>query len=417
MSKRLSVPAKRDPTRGLDNPPQADKPAPHTETSEQVKLALDRKELLKSVRRIVVKIGTAALSAPEGGLDESQVEALAEQVHALKQRGMQVAVVSSGAVGAGMNALEMHKRPTQLPELQACAAIGQGRLTAVYDQSFRKHGYHAAQMLLTRDDFNDRHRYLTASNALHAILKVGAVPVINENDTISVEEMDLSFGDNDSLAALVAHLLGADLLVILTTVDGLYENPAAPAAQRKVISEVSRVNEDVLRLANGNVSRGGRGGMVSKLEAARTVAEAGGWTLIVNARTPRVLERAVGGDGIGTLFLPGGKRRMASRKRWLRFGGRPKGTITVDEGARHALVAGKKSLLPSGIVSIAGDFARGDLAAVCDEAGEEFARGLVNYSANELRLILGQKSSTIRGILGECPYDEAIHRDHLALNE
>jgi glutamate 5-kinase len=377
---------------------------------------LERKELLKSVRRIVVKIGTAALSAPEGGLDESRVAALAEQVHALKQRGKQVAVVSSGAIGAGMNALGMRKRPTQLPELQACAAIGQGRLTAVYEQSFRKHGYHAAQMLLTRDDFNDRHRYLNASNALHAILKVGAVPVINENDTISVDELELSFGDNDGLSALVAHLLGADLLVILTTVDGLYENPDAPAAQRKVISEVRQVNEDVRKLADGAVSRGGRGGMSTKLEAARVVSEAGGVTLVVNAREPHVLERALDGDGIGTLFLAAAKRRMASHKRWLRFGGRSKGTITVDAGARKALVAGKKSLLPSGIVAVAGGFARGDLVAVCDQEGMEFARGLVNYSANEMRLILGQKSSTIRGILGECPYDEAIHRDHLVLN-
>jgi glutamate 5-kinase len=377
---------------------------------------LDRKELLKSVRRIVVKIGTAALSAPEGGLDESRVAALAEQVHALKQRGMQVAVVSSGAIGAGMNALKMRKRPTQLPELQACAAIGQGHLTAVYDQSFRKHGYHAAQMLLTRDDFNDRHRYLNASNALHAILKVGAVPVINENDTISVEELALSFGDNDGLAALVAHLLSADMLIILTTVDGLYEDPEAPAARRKVISEVSQVNEEVLKLANGAVSRGGRGGMTSKLEAARIVAEAGGSTLIANARTPRVLERVLDGDEVGTIFLPAGKERMASRKRWLRFGGRPKGTIAVDDGAQRALVVGNKSLLPSGIVAVTGDFARGDLVAVCDTDGEEFARGLVNYNASEMRLILGKKSSTIRGILGECPYDEAIHRDHLVLN-
>lgn len=371
---------------------------------------------MKNVRRVVVKIGTASLSTPEGGLDESHVEALAEQVHALKKRGMQVAVVSSGAIGAGMNALGIRKRPTQMPDLQACAAIGQGRLTAVYDKCFRKHGYHAAQMLLTRDDFNNRHRYLNASNALAAILRVGAVPVINENDTISVEELELSFGDNDGLAALVAHLLGADMLIILSTVDGLYEDPGAPAEQRKIVTEVRRVTDDVLHLSSGSVSRGGRGGMASKLQAARLVGEAGGFTLIANARAPHVLERAISGDALGTLFLPAVKKKMAGRKRWLRFGGRTKGMITVDEGARKALALGNKSLLPSGIVAVDGDFERSDLVAICGPDGREFARGLVNYSSSEMRLILGKKSSTIRGILGDCRYDEAIHRDHMVLN-
>ena len=432
---------------------------------------MDRGEILRGVRKIVVKVGTAALSNAEGGLDEAQVARLAEQIHAVKQRGLQAAVVSSGAIGAGMNALGIRRRPSQLPDLQACAAVGQGRLTAVYDQCFRRHGYHAAQMLLTRDDFNDRRRYLNASNAIHAIFQHGAVPVINENDTISVEE--ITFGDNDGLAALVANLLGAEMLLLLTTVDGLYENPDAPATQRRVIALVREVNDEIRRLAASTRSRSGKGGMASKIEAARVATEAGGIALIANARQPHLLERVFAGEELGTLFLPARRGRMTSRKRWLRFGSRPKGTLTVDAGARRALVEGGKSLLPSGVKRVSGDFARGDLVAVCaalseagglvlrseepllrrvadeqalkdaakggfplgqqaggrpsrqapqhDEItagqGNEFARGLVNYSSEEIRKIMGQKTSAIRRILGDAPYDEVIHRDHLVLSE
>lgn len=377
---------------------------------------MERKELLKRVRRVVVKIGTAALSNETGGLDEAKVAWLAGQVHALRERGLQVAVVSSGAIGAGMNALQIERRPTRLPELQACAAIGQGRLAAVYDRCFQQRGYHAAQMLLTRDDFDDRRRYLNASNALHAILEYGAVPLINENDTISVEEIALTFTDNDSLAALVTHLVGAEMLILLTVVDGLYRNPNASPNERRVLPLVTKVTDEVRRLAAASRSRGGKGGMASKIEAARTASSAGAIVVIANAQEGRVLERVFDGEPLGTLFLPA-VERMASRKRWLRFGSRPKGTVVVDAGARRALTAQGKSLLPSGIVRVRGEFARGDLVAVSDETGNEFARGLVNYSADEMKKILGRKTSAIRRILGEAPYDEAIHRDHLVLND
>ena len=363
-----------------------------------------------------MKIGTAALSNEAGGLDEAQVERLSEQVHALRQRGLNVAVVSSGAIGAGMNELGLKRRPTRLPDLQACAAIGQVRLTAVYEECFRRRGYHAGQMLLTWDDFDDRRRYLNASNAIHAILKLGAVPLINENDTISVDEMNLSFGDNDVLASLVANLLHADLLALLTVVDGLYENPDASPQQRRVLRLVEKVDGDIERLVGVRRSRGGRGGMAGKLEAARAATAAGVSVVVANAREANVLERIVDGEELGTLFLPAGQR-MRSRKRWLCFGSRPRGELTIDAGARRALVERGKSLLPSGIVRVTGSFARGDVVSICDEEGRTLARGLVNYSAYEMEKIRGKRTPAIRRLLGDAPYEEAVHRDHLALRE
>lgn len=373
-----------------------------------------RRALLKQVKRVVVKIGTAALSNEAGGLDEKRVERLAAQVHALRERGLQVAVVSSGAIGAGMNALGLKSRPTRLPELQACAAVGQGRLTGVYDRCFRRWGYHAAQVLLTRQDIDDRRRYLNASNTIHAILDYGAVPLVNENDTISVEE--ITFGDNDGLAALVTNLLRADMLILLTVVDGLYENPEAPAGRRRTLQVVEKVTDKIATLATKDKSRGGKGGMQSKIEAARMATSAGEAVLIANAIEPRILERIFDGEDLGTLFLPAGVK-MRSRKRWLRFGSRPSGKIVVDAGAQRALTARGKSLLPSGVTEITGDFGRGDLVAICDEEGREIGRGLVNYSAEEMLKIKGHKTSEIRRIIGEAPYKVAVHRDHLVLNE
>ncbi len=377
---------------------------------------MNRKELLKRVRRVVVKIGTAALSNEEGRLDEARVERVSAQIHALRQRGLKAAVVSSGAIGAGMSELGIRRRPTRLPELQACAAVGQGRLTAAYDRYFRRRGYHAAQVLLTRQDFDDRHRYLNASNAIHAILAYGAVPLINENDTVSVEEIPLTFGDNDILAALVTNLLCAEALILLTVVDGLYENPKAPLHERRLLRVVPKVTEEVRRVAEAGRSRGGTGGMASKVEAARMATSAGGIVIVANAGEPRVLERIFDGEEIGTLFLPA-KERMTSRKRWLRFGSRPKGALLVDDGARRALVERGKSLLPSGIVHVRGDFSRGDLVAICNEHGSEFGRGLVNYGTDEMQKIMGQKTSALRRILGDAPYEEAIHRDHLVMHD
>jgi len=376
---------------------------------------VDRTEILKRARRVVIKIGTAALSNVSGRLDESQVARLAGQVHVLRQRDLQVAIVSSGAIGAGMNALGIVQRPTRLPELQACAAVGQGRLAAVYDRCFQQRGYHAAQMLLTREDLDDRRRYLNASNALNAILDYGAVPLINENDTISVEEIELTFSDNDILAAMVTHLVGADILILLTVVDGLYDNPDAPADERRVLPVVNEVTPEIEQLAAGCRSKGGTGGMASKLEAARMASAAGAAVIIANARKKDILERIFNGAQVGTLFVPA-RKRMASRKRWLRFGSRPKGTLIVDAGAQRAVVERGKSLLPSGIIRVEGNFTRGDLVAISNESRDEFARGLVNYGAEEMQKLLGSKTAAISRILGETPYEEAVHRNHLVLS-
>ena len=375
---------------------------------------MDRRELLGRVRKLVVKVGTASLSNEEGGFDEAQVARLAEQVHALRQRGVQVTVVSSGAIRAGMNALGLKSRPQNLPELQACAAVGQGHLISAYDKCFSRWGAHAAQMLLTREDFDDRQRYLNASNTLHAICAMGAVPVINENDTVAVEE--ITFSENDHLAALVTSLLGADMLVLLTVVDGLYENFDAPPAQRKVVHVVDKVTDAVRRMAGAVTSSGGTGGMASKLEAARIATIAGAVVQMASAREPRVLERIFDGEEIGTLFLPG-KKRLDSHKRWLRFGSRAKGRILVDAGAQRALTEKGKSLLPGGIKSVEGDFARGDMVCICDAQGGEFAHGIVNYAVAEVHRIKGLKTVAVRRLLGDAACDEVIHRDHMALND
>ena len=292
--------------------------------------------------------------------------------------------------------------------------MGQGRLTAVYDRCFRRRGYHAAQILLTRQDFDDRQRYLNASNAIHAILDYGAVPLINENDSISVEE--ITFSDNDILAALVSNLLNADVLILLTVVPGLYENPKALVRDRRVLSVVSKVTEEVRRLAAAGRSRGGKGGMASKIEAARIATSAGVAVVVGDAGLPRVLERILDGEEVGTLFLPA-MERMASRKRWLRFGSTPRGALLVDDGARRALVESGKSLLPSGIIQVRGEFGRGDLVSICDRHGSEFGRGLASYGGDEMRKVMGQRTSSVRRVLGDASCDEAIHRDHLVLHD
>jgi glutamate 5-kinase len=377
---------------------------------------VDRRELLSGVRKLVVKIGTASLSNEQGGLDEGQVSRLAEQVLALRRRGIQTAVVSSGAIGAGMNALGLQERPRTTPELQACAAIGQGRLIALYEKCFRKSGAHAAQVLLTREDVHDRRRYLNAVNCFTTLAAYGAVPIINENDTVSVEEIDLTFGDNDRLAALVTSLAGADLLVLLTDVEGLYEDPDAPPSERRVVRVIEHINDDVRRLASSKRSRSGRGGMTSKLEAAKIAAASGAATLIAGARQPSVLQRIFDGEELGTLVLPS-RERPESRKRWLRFGSRPHGSLVVDAGARRALCEGGKSLLPSGVREARGSFAAGALVSICDEQGIEIARGVANYSDEDIRRIMGLKTAAVRKLIGEQAPDEVVHRDHLALND
>ena len=365
-----------------------------------------RATAVEGVRRIVVKVGTAVISTKAGTLDTAQVRLLAEQVHGLKQRGLEIVLVTSGAIGAGMGELGWCTRPTTLPELQAAAAVGQSRLMVAYDECFKHHGYHAGQILLTRQDFDDRTRYLNVRNTIRALLEACAIPVINENDTVAVDE--IRFGENDILSALVNDLVLGDLLIMLTSADGLLDRKGS------VVDVVAELSADVLKLDRGTKTGAGVGGMKTKLQAAELATNAGVPVMIANGRERDVLGRLLDGERLGTLILPA-KRRMTSRKRWIGFSTRAKGTVVVDDGARTALVDGGKSLLASGISSVRGRFHEGDVVSICDSSDTAFARGLTNYSASDLRQISGRKTSEIEAVLGSCRYEEVVHRDNIVI--
>lgn len=372
-----------------------------------------RSQILSKVRKIVIKIGTGVLTTENGYVDKDQIKRLSEQVVALKKMGYDVVVVSSGAIGSGMGELGIEKRPGTLPELQAVAAIGQSKLISTYDECFKLHGYHAAQILLTREDFEDRQRYLNTCNTIHTLFQLNAIPVVNENDTISVDE--IKFGDNDALSALVTNLLNAELLIILSSVDGLYDKYPTGKGKASVISVIENVSDEVKQLAFDVKTKRGIGGMQTKLEAASVVTNAGEAVIIANGRMDGVLKKIVQGEHIGTLFLPR-EVKMVSRKRWIGYTTKPKGTIYVDGGAMHALTEKGKSLLASGIVAVEGTFNKGDTISVCDKGnGEVIARGLTNYSSEEIEKIKGCSTAHIAKVLGYKLYDEVIHRDNMVM--
>ena len=372
-----------------------------------------REEILSNVSKIVIKIGTRVLTNEDGLLDKNRIMELSEQVVKLRLRGFSVVIVSSGSIGAGISALGLQKRPSILPELQAAAAIGQGKLIEVYNECFKKHGYHAAQLLLTRQDFEDRQRYLNTCNTLHSLLNFKTIPIINENDTISVEE--ITFGDNDILSALVTNLLRADLLILLSSVDGLYTTPPAPGKSCRVLSVVDTISDDIKKLAFKQKTKEGVGGMNSKLEAANIATGSGEAVIIANGMQSEILSKIMNYDNVGTLFVPYNKK-ITSRKRWIGFTVKPKGRIYVDAGALSALQKKGKSLLPSGVVKIDGRFIKGDVVSIVDVDGnKEIARGLMNYSDDEVRKVKGLRTSLIKKTLGYKPYDEIIHRDNIVL--
>jgi glutamate 5-kinase len=374
-----------------------------------------RKEALSNVRKIVVKIGTRVLTNEGGFLDKNQIMELSRQIVGLYSAGYSVVVVSSGAIGAGISALGLRKRPNILPELQASAAIGQSKMMEIYNECFEKQGYHAAQLLLTRQDFEDRQRYLNTCNTLHSLLSLRAIPIINENDTISVEE--ITFGDNDILSALVTNLLRAELLILLSSIDGLYVRPPTHGNKSDVLSVVDGISDDIKKLAFKLKTKEGIGGMESKLEAVSIVTSSGEAAIIANGRQPDVLSRITNFDDVGTLFVPyKNKKKIDSRKRWIGFIARQKGKIYIDDGALGALQKRGKSLLPSGIVKIDGDFVKGDIVSILSvKSHKEIARGLINYSSEEVLKIKGLRTSFIRKTLGYKPYDEIIHRDNMVL--
>ena len=380
--------------------------------SQALDASSTRARLVVRAQRLVVKVGTNVLSTPARQLDTARVATLCEQIHRLRQQGRQVVLVSSGAIGAGMAQLGWTKRPKELVRLQAAAAVGQSRLMVAYDECFRRHGSCAGQVLLTREDFDDRHRYLNVRNTLEELLRLGAIPVINENDTVSVAELELRFSDNDVLSALVSHLLHADLLVILSSVEGLYR--ADEQGQRRRLSVVAAIDESILRMDDGTRSSRGTGGMGTKLEAAVMGTRAGHAVIIADGRVGDILDRIIAGSDVGTLFLPAPKQ-LASRKRWIGYGVAPKGKLLVDAGARRALVEGGKSLLASGLREVRGRFSEGDIVDVIDETGQAFARGVTNYSSPDLRKLCGRKTGEIVSLLGRETPDEVVHRNNLVV--
>src|SRR4051812_8583446 len=349
-----------------------------------------RDEVVVSARTWVVKVGTSVLTGPEGTLDPARIGHLAEQLSAVMDSGRKVALVSSGAVGAGIGQLGLKRRPDNLRQLQAAAAIGQSYLIRAYDEGLRRHGRHAAQLLLTHEDFDSRPRYLNMRNTLTALFDWNAVPIINENDTISVAE--IKFGDNDRLAAMVTNLLQAPLLVILSVVDGLYPtDPGTGAVGGDPIPLVANLDEETLGRAGTSRSSLGTGGMRSKLEAARLVTHAGGSVIIASGKKEDPLTRILAGEAVGSLFLARGSTQTA-RKRWIGLTARPRGHYVGDTGARHALESGSRSLLAIGIVEVVGELDKGDVVGIRARHGQEFARGLTNYATAEARRIRGLRT-------------------------
>lgn len=372
---------------------------------------LVRREIIADAQTLVIKIGTNVLSREDDSLDVDRIAQFAEQIHRVRQTARQVVVVSSGAIGAGMGLLGLKSRPTDLPHLQAAAATGQAYLIRLYDDCLRKHGYHAAQVLLTANDFKSRTRYLNVRNTLHTLFEYKAIPIINENDTVSVAE--IKFGDNDQLAAMVTGLLTEPLLIILSVVDGLYDGDPT-SSESKLIPLVDEWNDSLLGLAGPNRSLRGIGGMQSKLEAVRTATGVGESVIIANGTRPGVIDDILAGKEVGTLFLAKGKD-LPAWKRWIGFTVRPKGCFVLDDGARRAIETQGKSLLAIGITAVEGEFAKGEVVSLVDRSGQEFARGLSNYNANDARSIAGRRTEEIIQALGGLPYEEVIHRDNLVV--
>jgi glutamate 5-kinase len=372
-----------------------------------------RQEIAASSNTWVIKVGTRVLTTGDGLLNQERVTGLAEELHDLMQAGRKVCLVSSGAVGAGMGRLGLKQRPSDLSQLQAVAAVGQTALVEAYDRSLRSHGRHAAQILLTADDLDNRTRYLNIRNTILTLLEFGAVPIINENDTVSTEELQTTFGDNDRLAAMVTNLIRAPLLVLLSDVEGLFDgSPADPNS--KVISTVTRLDDSIFSLVRDQATGLSKGGMASKLEAARLATTAGENVIIASGKQPGNLRRILAGEELGTLFVAQGQA-LASWKRWIGLTAQPRGAIVVDAGARRAIEQQGKSLLAIGVVNSEGTFRKGDVVAVRDASGSEFARGLSNYAGADVLRIKGLKTDQIATALGHRPHDEVIHRDNMAL--
>ncbi|MDX9702790.1 MAG: glutamate 5-kinase [Candidatus Auribacterota bacterium] len=371
------------------------------------------RQLITYSQRIVIKLGTGLLTTSEGRLDHDIINNLVGQIAGLIGQGRQVVLVSSGAIGAGFSLLHQTKRPKTLPLLQASASVGQAKLMRLYDDLFSSHDITVAQILLTRDDLKIRKRHLNIRNTLNTLLQHDVLPIINENDTVSVDE--IRFGDNDLLSALVSNLIQADLLINLTSVDGLMEKAQDGTLHpTKIIHQLVGVPKSAMSHSTRATSKLGSGGMNAKLQAAKILTTAGEFMVIANGRKENILEKILSGEEIGTLFVPT-KARMDSRKRWIAFFHQSKGKIIIDHGAQNALILNGKSLLPSGIKDVKGSFDMGDIVLIYNEDGEEIGKGLVNYSHTDVKKIAGHHTKEIDLLLGDRSYDEVIHRNNLVI--
>lgn len=371
---------------------------------------MNRKDILKKVRRIVLKVGSRVLTAKGRTLNQPVFDRLAKEVSAAKKLGFEVVIVSSGAIAAGMGRLGLMEKPKTMPQKQASAAIGQSALMWNYERAFSFYGERVAQILLTRDDLSNRNRYLNARNTLLTLLGFGVIPIINENDTVVVEE--IKFGDNDNLSALVTNLANADLLVILSDIDGLYDRDPRLHKSARLIPLVSQVTPELERKASGTISPISIGGMVTKLQAARKASLFGVSTVLANGMVEGILGRVLRAEEVGTLFSSQ-VNKLTSRKHWIAFTLESLGRITVDDGAKKAILQKGKSLLPSGVLSAEGKFGLGDPVILIDMTGQEFAKGLVNYDSAAINKIKGLKTSELASRLGFKCSDEIIHRDDL----
>ncbi|HEY6010261.1 MAG TPA: glutamate 5-kinase [Nitrospirota bacterium] len=376
-------------------------------------ISINRKTLFSRSRRVVIKVGSAVLTLPDEGLDQNRIERLASDISTIMSQGREVILVSSGAIAAGLAKLGLKKtKGMPLSLKQAAAAVGQSGLMWMYEKTFTSHGNKVAQVLLTREDLSNRTRFLNARNTLQTLLDHDVIHIINENDTVSVNE--IKFGDNDNLSGMVVHLADADLLIILSDIDGLYTADPKVDPSASLIPLVEKISSEVERGAGDARTPIGTGGMRSKIMTAKKVGSYGVPMVIVNGKKNGVLPALFEGSDVGTLFLPKAEKQD-SRKHWIAYTACTNGRITVDDGARDALMNKGKSLLPGGIVKIEGSFKIGDCVTCADRSGSAFARGLVKYASGDLDRIKGLKTAQIESVLGHKDYDEVIHRDDMVI--
>ena len=371
----------------------------------------ERQAILAKVKKVLIKIGSGVLTGKEG-LDLDIIDQLVDDIAELKKEGRHIVMVSSGAVASGRHRMGITRKLKNVPEKQAAAAIGQGRLMRVYSNAFGRHGINVAQMLLTMSDLTERHRFINVRNTLSQLLEWGVVPIINENDTVAVDE--IKFGDNDNLAAMMANLIGADLLINLTNTDGFYDCNPKTHKKAKPIRLVREITPDIEAAATADADPVGTGGMKSKIMAAQKVTVCGIPCVIASGKKKGVFAEIFSGRETGTLFLARAEC-LNSKEHWIAFTLRSRGKLILDDGARNAILKQGKSLLPSGIIAVEGDFAAGDPVACIDSAGNQIAKGLVNYSSDEIKKIQGLKTAQIEQELGYKDYDEVIHRDNMAV--